>query len=148
MARYTILKDGRIWSKYKRKYIGGSIGNGYKQVTLTSGGKATNHAVHRLVAQAFVPNPHSKPYVNHIDGNKLNNHYTNLEWCTAQENVEHARIMGLLARQVRKLTDDQVREIRKLRGRPLRYIAQQIGGEVTTHNVRDVLNGKVYTDVT
>lgn len=46
--------------------------------------------VHRLVAYAFLPNPQSLPEVNHIDYNKLNNHYSNLEWCTTKHNVNHS----------------------------------------------------------
>lgn len=51
--------------------------------------------VHRVVALAWVPNPHGHRYVNHKDGNKLNNDYLNLEWCTASENELHAHRTGL-----------------------------------------------------
>jgi hypothetical protein len=72
---------------------------GYLTVTLLSGtGKETTKApklIHRLVADAFIPNPKGLPEVNHKDGNKHNNHVDNLEWVTKSENALHAFAEGL-----------------------------------------------------
>lgn len=57
--------------------------------------KSSKIFVHRLVAMAFIPNPHNYPIINHIDGNKQNNHYTNLEWGTVKYNNQHAFETGL-----------------------------------------------------
>ena len=72
--------------------------DGYKLVGLSNGqtGNKTFLAVHRLVAQAFIPNPEHKEQVNHIDGNKSNNTVSNLEWVTPKENVTHAFVTGLM----------------------------------------------------
>jgi hypothetical protein len=64
---------------------------GYMRVKLL--GKTKK--VHRLVAQAFIPNPDNKPTVNHIDGNRSNNCVENLEWATYSENKQHAYDTGL-----------------------------------------------------
>lgn len=68
---------------------------GYCRVNVYKGGKMTHKLVHRLVAEAFVPNPANKPEVNHKDGNKCNNAAENLEWVTPKENVGHSIANGL-----------------------------------------------------
>lgn len=65
-------------------------GVGYHFVTLSKDGKAQNYYLHRLVAMAFLPNANSKGYVNHIDGDPINNKVDNLEWVNHSENVKHA----------------------------------------------------------
>lgn len=61
----------------------------YYAVGLSLKGSIKYARIHRLVAQAFIGNPDNKLYVNHIDGNKLNNNASNLEWCTPKENTDH-----------------------------------------------------------
>lgn len=73
-------------------------GNGYMQVGIHENKKRWVFYIHRLVAEAFVPNPENKPQVNHRDGNKNNNIASNLEWVTQRENNQHARENGLITR--------------------------------------------------
>lgn len=68
--------------------------SGYLRIRIR-GGKQEMYSIHRLVAETFVPNPDKKPQVNHKDGNKLNNHVSNLEWTTSKENLQHAWKNGL-----------------------------------------------------
>lgn len=82
-------KNGNVFKKLK----GCDTSGGYKRI-----GRGKAHAeslVHRLVATAFIPNPDKLPFVNHIDGNKHNNHVDNLEWVTPKENTIHAWNNGL-----------------------------------------------------
>lgn len=67
----------------------------YQRIVLMKDGIKTRYQAHRLVALTFIPNPDNKPFINHIDGNKSNNVVTNLEWCTASENMIHADNTGL-----------------------------------------------------
>lgn len=69
---------------------------GYYIVTLCKGKERKTKKIHRLVAEAFIPNVENKLQVNHIDGNKLNNNVKNLEWCTDSENMIHAYKTGLM----------------------------------------------------
>lgn len=68
---------------------------GYWRFTITKDKKHQSKMVHRLVAEAFIPNPYNKPQINHKDGIKTNNHVSNLEWVTISENSIHAYKMGL-----------------------------------------------------
>lgn len=87
---YQVSTLGRVKnSRTGRVLKVGKIGNGYLIVNLYKDGKRTNYKVHRLVAQAFIPNPQNKPQVNHIDEDKENNYVENLEWSTAKENNNH-----------------------------------------------------------
>lgn len=93
--------------------------DGYKKVRLIGNGKDVTARVHRLVAEAFVPNPDNLETVNHIDGNKTNNNVENLEWADRHEQMYHA-YKNNLKKPMRgtenanaKLTADQVSAIRK-----------------------------------
>lgn len=68
---------------------------GYKMVGLSNEKGRKNIAIHRLVANAFIPNSNNYPEVNHKDGNKANNCSENLEWCTRKQNVIHSYKLGL-----------------------------------------------------
>lgn len=93
---YQIDENGNIYSLRTNKYLKLNYkDNGYIYIELNVNGIATNHRVHRLVAEAFIDNPLNLPYVNHKDGNKSNNNVNNLEWCNASDNTLHAYEKGL-----------------------------------------------------
>ena len=92
--KYSITKDGKVWSHIRNKFLKQDLRRQYYAVKLGKYGKKIS--VHRLVALAFIDNIDNKPLVNHIDGNKLNNNVNNLEWCTSKENTNHAQMNGLM----------------------------------------------------
>lgn len=69
--------------------------SGYEHTQLTKNGVMRQVAIHRIVAETFIPNPENKKCVNHKDGNKLNNNVSNLEWASYRDNNNHALTTGL-----------------------------------------------------
>ena len=95
-GRYTIFTNGIIISSWRNNELTPCLDNdGYLIVTLYNGKKGLTQKLHRLLAQAFIPNPLNKKTVNHKDGNKLNNELSNLEWNTQGENNVHAFKNGI-----------------------------------------------------
>ena len=93
---YTISEYGDI-KNLKEKLLNTHIRSGYKATCLTKDKKGKTINIHKLVAMTFLDPPVSKDMnnINHIDGNKFNNHYTNLEWTTSKQNTQHAIDKGL-----------------------------------------------------
>ena len=82
-------------------------GSGYREIILTKCHKRTPKLIHRLVAEAFLPNTESKREVNHKDGNKHNNDVSNLEWVTPSENQSHSRkVLGSKSFQRRVICEE------------------------------------------
>ena len=94
--RYLVDNVGNVFSLRSGRFISQRLDKyGYPRVNLYEGTKNHTVTVHRLVAKAFISNPHNLPEVNHIDGNKQNNSIFNLEWVTSSENQLHAFRLGL-----------------------------------------------------
>lgn len=114
-GKYQITSDGRVYSIISKMWLKPHIKeNGYCQLRLfvsydpkTKKKKYVHLYLHRLVAQAFIPNPENKPEINHLDGNKLNNYISNLEWCTRRENIHHAVRTKLWVKD-RKLSEEEL----------------------------------------
>lgn len=112
---YSISEYGEIYSHTRLDSLGREIGgkilnkitdkDGYYRITLSLGTRNNQKVfrIARLVAESFLPNGNNLPIVNHKDGNKQNDHYSNLEWCTSKENTRHAWDTGLCRTYDRKL---------------------------------------------
>ena len=91
--------------------------NGYPTVSLRKNGKAKTHTVHRLVSEAFIPNPENKKYIDHIDANRANVNIENLRWATQKENIQFSiqngnHKMGSES-PLAKFTEEEVKRIRE-----------------------------------
>lgn len=162
---YQISNLGRIKSLPKikgraltsEKILSPVIGNrGYKMIFLYKNGNKKRYSLHRLIAIAFIENKNNKPYINHKDGNKLNNSIENLEWCTCRENTMHALNIGLRkyiiapkGENVKNATlkqeeADYIRRVCIPRDKEfgINVLAKRFG--VDRHTISNVLNNKTY----
>lgn len=156
-GKYKVSNKGRV-KTFQRKIIRILIPKNeeYFSVDLSKFGKQKIILVHRLVAKAFIPNPENKPFVNHKDGNKLNNCVENLEWSTVAENTQHAYDTGL-ANALRgaknggaKFTEEQVKEIRAMHIKGDKNfgtcgLAKKFN--VGTQTIRRIITRQTYKDV-
>jgi len=124
---------------------------GYPQVFFSVLNHYSGHSVHRLVAAAFIGSPPvGKPFVNHIDGNKANNKAANLEYVSHAENTAHSIRLGLTFQGSRcfgaKITEDDVRQIRALRGQMVpREVGRKFG--IAGDTVRSIWYRKTWRHV-
>ena len=87
--RYIIYDDGRVWSKWKKEFLKPILKDtGYYEVQLWKKCKRTHKPIHKLVAEAFIPNPENKPTVNHKNHIRTDNRVENLEWSTIPEQFD------------------------------------------------------------
>lgn len=93
---YSVSDIGEVRKDTNNYIMKQQVQQGYCHVTLQINKKAKRFRVHRLVAEAFIPNPKNYPFVNHLDGNRANNIVSNLEWVTSAGNTQHAVRTGLM----------------------------------------------------
>ncbi len=148
---YKISSHGNIWSNVSKReltnftrrkgksYLGALIGGKYGKI----------YFVHRLVALMFIPNPENKPQVNHKDGNPINNHFSNLEWVTGDENIKHWNT--ILKRKGGRsiLTMDQAIKIRQMKFDPSRPTYREIGNQfgVSERCIVYIMGNKTWKDL-
>ena len=156
--RYSITEDGQVWSKLSKKFLSlHKTDRGYLTFATKIGGRngvSKCFKVHRLLAEAYIPNPENKSYVNHKDGNKENNSVSNLEWVTNEENMNHALLNGLIHKgedhKYSSLKNSDIEYIRnnyKPRDKVFggKALANRLG--VSPQVIYKIVQGKTYKDV-
>jgi hypothetical protein len=152
LPKIVVYKNGRMY-KYEEKILVGNNSNGYRTISLVKNKSKITNCIHILVGQAFIENPDNKPVINHLDGNRANNFYKNLEWATSSENQYHSYNI-LCHKAVRgesngqsKLKADEVIEIRELyaSGKTLKAIANKY--DVCAETIRKIIIGKTWSKI-
>lgn len=119
---YEVSNLGRVKSLPRKGTKGGIVSVNYSNskhyahIPLTKDSVLKTTSLHRVVAQAWIPNPQNKPQVNHIDGNKKNNCVNNLEWVTNLENMHHAIEHGLQKDSIVRATEARMRGVFQIKG--------------------------------
>ena len=114
-TNYKLSNYGKIINEKTGNLLKAQLNQkGYQVIRVTINREKRTFRIHRLVAKYFVPNPDKKVQVNHIDGNKLNNRYDNLEWCSNVENVHHAIKTGLWENVIKGSKAENERRKRKV----------------------------------
>ena len=112
-GQYSVTKDGKVYSHKRKRFLNPSNLKGYQRVKLRDSNnnqKINNKLVHRLVAQAFIPNPNNKLEINHKNSIRDDNRVDNLEWATRSENNQHAWTYG---NKVFKITEKYLDAVKK-----------------------------------
>lgn len=160
-TKYFIRDDGKVFSsnhskpgKLKERKISKDKKTGYSLIHFSVNNKSYTKLVHRLVAEAFIPNLENKPEVNHKNGKKNDNDVTNLEWATEKENIQHAYKLGLNKskcgedRHNSKITRKQAILICKLlEENKLTYKEISKKAKCTKSIVRNIRNKKCWNEV-
>lgn len=154
VERYNIwvTESGEVFSKDKsRQYKPQISRTGYSSIFLNDNvrSKRTSAGVHRLVALAYIPNDEGKAEVNHKDGNKANNHVSNLEWVTKRENHLHANHTGLMDSRlvkIRKITRHRALVDLLEMGRSRQFVADAFGITPTAVSLA-LKNNKHFLDI-
>ena len=106
---YAITSCGKVWSYKSKKFLKpGLLNTGYLLITLCKNGELKQFLVHRLVAEAYLPNPHNLPQVNHKDEVKTHNWINNLEWCDAKYNNNYGTRNKRASKKVQCIETGQI----------------------------------------
>ena len=92
---YLIDRNGKVYSPKTKTFLKMRDRRGYLSFAVCISNKRKDLALHRVLAETFIPNPNNYPQINHKDGDKHNNSLSNLEWCTGSQNIQHAYDTGL-----------------------------------------------------
>ena len=147
-----LVRNVNGYSTKKELILNPHINKGYLKTALTIN-KITNYKfIHKLVAEAFIPNSNNYPQVNHKDTDKLNNKKDNLEWCTPSQNMKHAYDNNLISKDGfnnsnSKLKIKQVEEIRELLTKGFKCKEISLKYSVNYATIRDIKIGRTWKNV-